>query len=115
MSDAAVVVMGPGGREKHVAGGHCLLCDNVYGGTWRGAWPEVPALSNWSKADVTDFVTTSDGMDSKMKRRLGEKIGGKEKGWAEKLTATRCTVSNDDGMTKAMRVPQIVLGRRLGP
>lgn len=74
-----VVVMGLGGREKRVARGHCLLRDNVYGGSWRGVSPEVPALSNWSKADVNNVATTSDGRDTRMKRRLGEKIGEKKR------------------------------------
>ena len=37
--------------------------------------PEMPALNNWSKADVNDVVTTSEGTNSRMKRRPGEKKG----------------------------------------
>jgi hypothetical protein len=42
--------------------------------------PEMPALGNWSKADVNDVVTTSEGIDSRMQRRLGEKKGRRRKG-----------------------------------
>lgn len=52
--------------------------------------PEMPALSNGSKADVNDVVTTSEGINSRVKRDW-ERRKGEEKGWSEKLTASRCT------------------------